>query len=374
MSHSATATATAAGVRPGPGAVLQVSPLLPSLERALSERYRTVRLHELPDPAARLRDHGDDVVAAVTSARIGVGDALMDALPRLRAVVHFGVGYDTTDVVRARARGIDVSNTPDVLTDCVADLAVGALIDVMRRMSAADRYVRAGEWTHAPFPPAARVSGKRVGILGLGRIGRAVARRLEGFGAEIAYCSRVPVPGVPHRHLPTAEALAEACDALVVTVAGGAGTEGLVSAAVLDALGPEGHLVNVARGSVVDETALVAAVREGWIAGAALDVFADEPHVPQELLASDRVVLLPHIASATRETREAMGDLALRNLERFMTEGVLLTPVPECAARRPHGGRPGRPSARRPCRPLRCPSRRLTAPRALSTNENADYI
>jgi hydroxypyruvate reductase len=308
--------------------VLQVSPLLPALESALTERYRAVRLTEVPDPAAYLRDHGSEVVAAVTSARIGVGDALMDALPRLGAIVHFGVGYETTDVVRARARGIDVSNTPDVLTDCVADLAVGALIDVVRRLSAADRYVRAGGWATAPFPLADRVSGKRVGILGLGRIGRAVARRLEGFGVDVAYCTRTPVPGVRYRHLPSAEALAEACDALVVTVAGGRGTRGLVSGAVLDALGPRGHLVNVARGSVVDEAALVAAVTEGRIAGAALDVFADEPNVPRALLESDRVVLLPHIASATHETRAAMGDLALRNLQRFMTEGTLLTPVP----------------------------------------------
>ncbi|MFD5775285.1 2-hydroxyacid dehydrogenase [Streptomyces fungicidicus] len=311
-----------------PATLLQVSPLLSRLERALAERHRTVRLHELPDPERFLRDHGGEVTVAVTSARFGVGNALMDALPGLGAIVHFGVGHETTDVVRARARGIDVSNTPDVLTDCVADLAVGALIDVMRRMSAADRYVRAGGWSTAPFPLAARVSGKRVGVLGLGRIGRAVARRVEGFGVEVAYCSRLPVPGVPYRRLPTARALAEACDALVVTVAGGAGTEGLVSAAVLDALGPEGHLVNVARGSVVDEPALVAAVEEGRIAGAALDVFADEPNVPRALLDSDRVVLLPHIASATRETRKAMADLVLRNVERFMTEGALLTPVP----------------------------------------------
>ncbi|MGW0787970.1 2-hydroxyacid dehydrogenase [Streptomyces sp. NPDC002911] len=312
-----------------PGTVLQVSALLPALEGALSEHFHTVHLPELPDPTSYLRSHGKDVVAAVTSARVGVSDALMDALPRLGAIVHFGVGYETTDVVRARARGIDVSNTPDVLTDCVADLAVGALIDVMRRMSAADRYVRSGGWGTAPFPLASRVSGKRVGILGLGRIGRAVAQRLDGFGVQVAYCTRSPVPGVDYSYLPTAEALAEACDALVVTVAGGRGTEGLVSAAVLDALGPQGYLVNVARGSVVDEPALVAAVEAERIAGAALDVFTDEPNVPRALLESDRVVLLPHIASATHETRAAMGDLALGNLRRFMTEGVLLTPVPE---------------------------------------------
>ncbi|MFE6160144.1 2-hydroxyacid dehydrogenase [Streptomyces sp. NPDC056486] len=318
----------APGTPTGPGTVLQVSPLLPDLEKALAERYRTVRLHELPDPDTDLREYADDVVAAVTSARYGVGNSLMDALPRLGAIIHFGVGYETTDVAHARARGVDVSNTPDVLTDCVADLAVGALIDVMRGLSAGDRYVRGGRWGSAPFPLASRVSGKRIGILGLGRIGRAVARRFEGFGANIAYCSRVPVADVPYRHLPTARELAAECDALVVTVAGGAATRGLVSAEVLEALGPQGYLVNVARGSVVDEPALVAAVQEERIAGAALDVFADEPNVPRELRDSDRVVLLPHIASATHETRRAMGDLVLDNLQRFMTEGTLLTPVP----------------------------------------------
>ncbi|MFS8200168.1 2-hydroxyacid dehydrogenase [Streptomyces sp. CWNU-52B] len=325
LSHASSTTSADPAAQ---GTVLQVSPLLPALEKALDERYRTVRLHELLDPEAYLREEAGGVVAAVTSARFGVGNALMDALPRLGAIVHFGVGYETTDVARARARGIDVSNTPDVLTDCVADLAVGGLIDVMRELSASDRYVRAGRWTAAPYPLTSRVSGKRVGILGLGRIGRAVARRLEGFGMDIAYCSRVPVPDVAHRHLPTARELAAECDALVVTVAGGADTRGLVSAEVLEALGPRGYLVNVARGSVVDEPALVAAVREGRIAGAALDVFADEPNVPRALLESDRVLLLPHVASGTHETRQAMGDLVLDNVERFLTEGVLLTPVP----------------------------------------------
>ncbi|MGW5866431.1 2-hydroxyacid dehydrogenase [Streptomyces sp. NPDC055239] len=324
MSHSTAAP----GAPTGPDTVLQVSPLLPDLEKTLAEHYHTVRLHELPDPAKNLSEYADDVVAAVTSARFGVGNSLMDALPRLGAIVHFGVGYETTDVAHARSRGVDVSNTPDVLTDCVADLAVGALIDVMRGLSAGDRYVRGGSWGSAPFPLASRVSGKRIGVLGLGRIGRAVARRLEGFGTSIAYCSRTPVADAPYRHVPTARQLAAECDALVVTVAGGTATRGLVSAEVLDALGPRGFLVNVARGSVVDEQALVAAVQEERIAGAALDVFADEPNVPRELVDSDRVVLLPHIASATHETRRAMGDLVLDNLQRFMTEGSLLTPVP----------------------------------------------
>ncbi|MDT0543541.1 MULTISPECIES: 2-hydroxyacid dehydrogenase [Streptomyces] len=310
------------------GTVLQVCPLLPSLETALAEHHHTVKLADLPDPAAYLRDHGGEVVAAVTSARIGVSNDLMDALPALRAIVHFGVGYETTDVSRARARGIDVSNTPDVLTDCVADLAVGALIDVMRRLSAADRFVRRGAWASDAFPLAAKVSGKRVGVLGLGRIGRAIARRLEGFGVELLYFSRTPVEDVRYRRVSSPTELAAECDALVVAVAGGGATQGLVSAEVLEALGPRGYLVNVSRGSVIDEPALVDALVNGGIAGAALDVFADEPHVPKALLDLDTVVLLPHIASATHETREAMGELTFRNLHHFMTEGTLVTPVP----------------------------------------------
>ncbi|ASO21727.1 lactate dehydrogenase-like 2-hydroxyacid dehydrogenase [Actinoalloteichus hoggarensis] len=311
-----------------PRTVLQVSPLLPSLTEALAAHHHTVVLAEQPDPAAYLAQHGDEVVAAVTTARVGVDHALMDALPRLGAIVHFGVGYDTTDVVRARARGIDVSNTPDVLTDCVADLAVGATIDVMRGLSSADRFLRRGDWTHGPFPLTSKVSGKRIGILGLGRIGQAVARRLTGFDVELSYHSRRPVPELPYRHVDSAVTLAEQSDVLIVTASGGAGTKGLVSSEVIAALGPTGYLVNVARGSVVDEPALVDALVSGRLAGAALDVFVDEPNVPAELTSLDTVVLLPHIASGTVETREAMGALAFRNLDRFMTDGTLLTPVP----------------------------------------------
>ncbi|MDI5982273.1 2-hydroxyacid dehydrogenase [Amycolatopsis magusensis] len=310
------------------GAVLQLCPLLPSLESALRAHHHTVRLSDQPDPTAYLAAHGQEFAAAITSARIGVPDEVMDALPRLGAIVHFGVGYETTDVVRARARGIDVSNTPDVLTDCVADLAVGGLIDVMRGLAAADRHVRRGAWPGAGVPLATKVSGKRIGILGLGRIGQAIATRLTGFGVDLAYHSRNPVDGVPYRYFGSPVALAAEVDALVVAVAGGDGTRELVSADVLDALGPEGFLVNVSRGSVVDEPALVKALVDGKLAGAALDVFVDEPHVPSPLLDLDNVLLLPHIASATRETREAMGALAFQNLHQFLTEGTLRTPVP----------------------------------------------
>jgi hydroxypyruvate reductase len=296
--------------------VFQVCPLLDSVEERLRTHYEIVDA-----PSA-------DVVAAITSSRFGVTTEQIDAMPGLRAIVHFGVGYETTDVAYARDRGIVVSNTPDVLTDCVADLAVGGLIDVLRGLSAADRFVRRGDWQQGQFPLATRVTGRRVGILGLGRIGTAIAHRLTAFDARLSYHSRHEVPDVPYAYYPTPAALAEAVDVLVVATSGGPATAGLVSAAVLAALGPAGYLVNIARGSVVDEPALVAALTSGELAGAALDVFADEPNVPEPLLDMDNVVLLPHIASATTETREAMGDLAFRNLEQFMTDGTLITPVP----------------------------------------------
>jgi lactate dehydrogenase-like 2-hydroxyacid dehydrogenase len=296
--------------------VFQVCSLLPSVEERLHANYKVV---DTPS---------DDVVVAITSSRFGVTNEQMDALPGLRAIVHFGVGYETTDVAHARARGIVVSNTPDVLTDCVADLAVGGLIDVLRGLSAADRFVRRGDWQQGQFPLATKVTGRRVGILGLGRIGRAIAHRMTAFDARLSYHSRHEVPDVPYTYHPSPVALASAVDVLVVATSGGPATAGLVSAEVLAALGPQGYLVNIARGSVVDEPALVAALTSGDLAGAALDVFADEPNVPEALLDRDDVVLLPHIASATTETREAMGDLAYRNLEQFMTDGTLITPVP----------------------------------------------
>jgi len=296
--------------------VLQVCPLLPSLEEKLRTSYKIV-----DQPS-------DDVVAAITSSRFGVTNAQIDALPSLRAIVHFGVGYETTDVAYARSRGIVVSNTPDVLTDCVADLAVGGMIDVLRRMTAADRFVRRGDWQRGQFPLATKVTGRSVGILGLGRIGRAIAHRLAAFDAALSYHARHRVPDVPYTYYDSPAALAAAVDVLVVATSGGPATAGLVSADVLTALGPSGYLVNIARGSVVDEPALVTALTTGGIAGAALDVFADEPDVPEPLLGLDNVVLLPHIASATVETREAMGDLAFRNLQQFLTDGTLITPVP----------------------------------------------
>ncbi|RIQ21613.1 2-hydroxyacid dehydrogenase [Jiangella rhizosphaerae] len=310
------------------GAILQVGGLHPTVERELATTYGALRLPPEPgDAAAFLAEHGPDVTVAVTSA--GMDAALIGALPRLAAVINLGVGYDAVDVAALKPRGIVLSNTPDVLTDCVADLAVGGLIDVFRGMSAGDRFVRRGEWAAGrKFPLRRRVSGTRVGILGLGRIGRAIAHRLEAFGCTISYHNRRRVDDVAYAYAASPVELARGADAVVVVTPGGPGTQALVSAEVIAALGPSGYLVNVARGSVVDQDALVAALTSGALGGAALDVFTDEPRVPEELFALDNVVLLPHIGSATVETREAMAQLVIRNLERFLADGTLVTPVP----------------------------------------------
>lgn len=310
--------------------VLQLGPLHPLLEEALSCEFSALRLPADPAEQDRfLARHADRVRVAVGSGRTGVGPELMRRLPRLEAVVHFGVGYDGTDAAGAAARGIVMSNTPDVLTDAVADTALALYLDVLRRFSAADRYVRAGRWEgEGDLPLSRHASGRRVGILGLGRIGRAVAVRLEALGCEIHYHNRRPAAGTDYAYHGSARELAGAVDALVVAVPGGPDSAGTVDAGVLDALGAEGFLVNVARGSVVDEPALVAALQEGRLGGAGLDVFADEPRVPAALRELDTVVLLPHVGSATVETRREMAELALRNLRSWLADGTLVTPVP----------------------------------------------
>ena len=311
--------------------VLQVGPLKPSLAQRLHDDYAA---YVLPDePAEFLAARGDEITAAVTSGRTGVDAELMSALPNLGAVVNFGVGYDTTDVDAAAARGVLVSNTPDVLTDCVADTAVGLTIDVMRQFSAADRYVRAGRWpVEGNYPLTRQVSNTRVGIIGLGRIGSAIALRLSAFGCVISYHNRHVVEGSPYSYMGSPVELARGVDVLIVAAAGGSGTQGLVSRSVIEALGAGGYLVNIARGSVVDEEALVWALTSGRLAGAGLDVFADEPNVPEALLAMDNVVVLPHVASGTEQTRAAMEELTLRNLDSFLESGRLVTPVPVPAA------------------------------------------
>ena len=307
--------------------ILQIGRLMGSLESALANDFDVHLLANEKNSKAFLGRHGAEFVGMATSARFGADEPLMQALPNLKVIGNFGVGFETIDIDAARRRGIRVSNTPDVLTDCVADLALGLLIDVARGLSAADRFLRRGDWLRGAFPLMTRFSGKRLGILGLGRIGRAIARRAEGFDMQIRYHNRSPVEGVGYGYEKSLVELARWADFLVVAAAGGAATRRLISREVIDALGAKGYLINIARGSVVDEPALVDSLVSKRIAGAALDVFEDEPNVPAALVALDHVVLLPHIASGTRETRQAMADLTFNNLRSFFRDGTLLTPV-----------------------------------------------
>ena len=254
---------------------------------------------------------------------------LIERLPALKLISVMGVGYDGIDVATAKSRGIVVTHTPDVLNDDVADLALGLMIAASRQICAADRYVRAGSWPSGPVPLAKKMSGARVGMVGMGRIGQAIAHRALAFGMSIAYTSRSP-KSVPYRYLPTSLALAAEVDFLIIITPGSASTVKMIDAPVLAALGKKGILINVARGSVVDEAALIDALEKGVIAGAGLDVFESEPAVPERLRAMPHVVLTPHIGSATAHTRGAMADLAVANLRACFDGQPLLTPVPEC--------------------------------------------
>lgn len=320
-------SATSDASRP---AVLAVMKLPPFYLEPLRAAFTVLdRLHETdPEAFAKLAPTIRGITGGGESQ---VPRALMDQLPALEVVSIMGVGYDKVDVPAAIERRIPVTHTPGVLDDEVADLALGLMLSVARRIPQADRYVRDNRWaTEGNLPFSRKMSGKRLGIVGLGRIGKAIAARAAAFGMAIAYTGRNRQAGVEHAYHPTARDLAAAVDFLVVITPGGEGTRKMIDREVLQALGPRGYLINVARGSVVDEQALVEALRDGTIAGAGLDVFEQEPQVPQALREMDNVVLTPHMASATHETRQAMADLALANLQAHFAGKPLLTPVPEC--------------------------------------------
>ncbi|KHL25248.1 dehydrogenase [Croceibacterium mercuriale] len=308
--------------------ILMPALLSPGVIAALEDRFTLHRLWEQVDPDRFLQDHGAAIRGMAASSRAGqIGGELYDRLPALEIVANFGVGYDTVDVDAAAARGIIVTNTPGVLDEEVADLTLGLLLATVRRIPQADRHVREGRWPAGSFPLSPTLRGRTIGILGLGSIGKAIARRLDGFGVKIAYHGRSRQALVGYDYHPTPEALAEACDVLVAIVPGGTETRHLVDAAVLAALGPQGILINVARGSVVDQAALVAALQSGTILAAGLDVFEDEPHVPQTLLDLPGVVVLPHVGSASTHTRAAMGQLVVDNLVAWFDTGRPVTPV-----------------------------------------------
>ncbi len=308
--------------------VLRVAYVPHFLEDLLTEHFQVHLASQDAEPGS-LGAIAPQIRALVANGESTIRASLLDQLPALELIVVFGVGYDGVDVAAARARGIAVTHTPDVLTDDVADMAMTLLLAQSRRIVEADAFVRAQQWQNGPFAWSRRVSGQRLGIMGLGRIGSALARRAEAFGMDIAYTGRGAKAGVPYRYEPTLLALAASVDFLVVCAYGGDDTRGLVNAQVLQALGPDGVLVNVGRGSVVDEDALIHALQNGVIAGAALDVYADEPRVPEALCALPNVVLTPHSASATTQTRRAMSELVFANLAAHFAGEPLPSPVPQ---------------------------------------------
>lgn len=296
----------------------------------LSREFR-VRTIERGDAALVEAGWAADVKGIASMWEVNAG--LIDALPNLEIVGNFGVGYDAVDVKHASANNIMITNTPDVLTEEVADTAIGLLIDTVRELSQSQLYLREGRWAKEGAYPLSKLSlrDRKVGIFGLGRIGKAVARRIEAFGLPIAYHNRRKVADVSYEYYPSLPELAAAVDTLILVAPGGAKTANAVNAQVLKALGPDGVLINVGRGTLVDETALAEALENGTIAAAGLDVFADEPHVSQALLDAPNTVLLPHIASASHKTRQAMADLVIDNLISWFDTGKALTPVPETA-------------------------------------------
>ena len=310
--------------------ILQNFPFSEYLEQGLAKRGEVIKWYAM-DAAAQaawLEKHAHEVKAVATAGHIGCSSALLTALPSLQVIAINGVGFDKVELPLAWSRGIHVTTTPDMLTDDVADLGVGLIIALLRRLPAADHYVRSGQWLQAEMPLAVKVTGKRFGIFGLGKIGAALAQRLSAFG-PVHYSSRTQKEVPWHYHASVRE-LAAAVDVLVIASAANADTRGIVNAEVLAALGPQGYLVNVARGAIVDEAALVAALEAGTLAGAALDVFVDEPRVPKALCENGKVVLSPHIASATAETRKGMADLVLANLD-----AALAGKVPPSALKQP---------------------------------------
>jgi lactate dehydrogenase-like 2-hydroxyacid dehydrogenase len=301
------------------------------IEDEISARLKLHRLWLEPNPdlwhaewAPRIR------AVAMTGAHAPLDEAYMRRYPRLEIISSFGVGYDNIDAKAAARLGIIVTNTPGVLDDEVADTALGLMLMTVRQLPQAERYLRAGQWAaKGAFSLTPSLSGRTVGILGLGRIGKAIAKRVSAFGLDVVYHGRNPQADVPYRYYPSLVDMAKASDVLIVVAPGGPTTRHIINAEALEALGPDGVLINIARGSLVDEKALIEALRTGKILAAGLDVFENEPNVPKELIALDNAVLLPHVGSASVKTRQAMGECVVENLFAWADGKPPLTPVPE---------------------------------------------
>ena len=309
--------------------LLLTGPLYPHTVAQLDAAYTVHRLWEAAEKDAFLAERADRITAAVSNAGVGFSAAWMTKLPKLKIIANFGVGYESTDVKTALARGIVVTNTPDVLNECVADTAWMLVMATVRRLAFQDRYVRDGRWLKGNAPLTDRLWGMRIGILGLGRIGMAIVRRAQGFQTPISYHNRSKRDDVPYAYYASPAELARNVQLLIVVTPGGAGTEKIVDRNVIDALGPKGYLVNISRGSTVDELYLLDALQKGRLAGAGLDVFVDEPRIPEAYFKLDNVVLQPHVGSGTHPTRQAMGQCVVDNLAAFFAGTPLISPVPE---------------------------------------------
>jgi len=308
--------------------VIVTAPLPPFLYEPLKADYRCHDYYQASHKPGLLAAEGGRIRGLVQGGGSVTPTSLLDALPKLEIISVFGVGYDGVPVEYCKTRGIKVTNTPDVLTDDVADVAVALIMMTGRGFVRLNRFLHAGDWLKRGPELTTKLSGKKVGILGLGRIGKAIASRVSALGMQVSYTGRNK-QNVPYQYFPDLKSLAADSDFLVVASPGGAATKDMVNAEVLQALGKKGTLINIARGSVVDERALVAALQAGTIKAAGLDVFVDEPNVPVELMGMDNVVLLPHVGSATNETRKAMGDLCKANLDAWFGTGKVLTLIPE---------------------------------------------
>ncbi len=307
---------------------LLMSPINDHLQARLEEIVTVHRYWEAEEAVAMLAQLAPTARSVVTGGGTGCPAEVIQALPNLEIIASFGVGYDAIDVDAARAAGVRVTNTPDVLNDCVAEVALALMLGLCHLVPQSDRYVREGRWEReGNMPLTAELTGRRVGILGLGRIGKAIATRLQAMKMRVVYHGRTEQADEPYAYYADPEAMARDVDWMVLAAPGTGETEGIVSRRVMEALGPQGCLVNVSRGSLVAEAALIELLEEGALGGAALDVFADEPRVPERLRGLDNVVLMPHQGSASHKTRRAMGDLVVANLQAQMRGDPLLTPV-----------------------------------------------
>jgi lactate dehydrogenase-like 2-hydroxyacid dehydrogenase len=308
--------------------VLMMGPIPPAQIKELEENYTIHRLWQAEDPETKLNEVRNNITGVISTAWFGVSAKLIRALPNLEIISHFGVGYDNVDVAAAKERGVIVTNTPDVLTDDTADIGMGLVLAVFRRLVEGDIYVRSGQWAKkGPLPLGRGLRGKMMGIVGLGRIGTAIAKRAEAFGMKICYHGPREKTGLAWPYFVELEELAKQADILMIACPYSPKTHHLINGKILKALGKKGVLVNIARGKIVDETALVDALESGVIAGAGLDVFENEPDVPSALCRLDNVVLQPHQGSATAETRAAMAQLVVDNLKLYFENARVLTPV-----------------------------------------------